>query len=91
MPTSASREDEMAVQAGSPSCSRLSTLSSSRSYLCRSSGRVAAPCFRGTPELIEQVVDLILQRELGKQADGSCLLEALLQRARSSAGADGAL
>src|SRR5882762_5218336 len=34
------------------------------------------------PELIEQVVDLILQRELGKQADGSCLLEALLQRAQ---------
>src|ERR1700687_3513978 len=34
------------------------------------------------PELIEQVVDLILQRELGKQSDGSCLLEALLQCAQ---------
>src|ERR1700730_10029587 len=34
------------------------------------------------PELIDVFVDLVLQRELGKEADGSRLLEALLQRAQ---------
>ncbi len=77
----ASREDDTALaSAGSPSCSRVTTFMSNSSYFWRSCPTVTPdePVVKRF-ELCEQIIHLVLERQLRKQAYCSSVAQALFE------------